>query len=351
MTGNDAVQPILAVEDLAKRFKVGGGCFGRDRAFVSAVDGCSFTLAPDEVLGLVGESGSGKSTLARLLTRIIWPDRGRIFLENVEVASRSAAARRGHSRRIQMVFQDSYASLNPRHTATEEVAFGLAARGQPRSEATRRAHEALAMVGLAPALFAQRYPHELSGGQRQRVNIARAIAMSPKVLILDEAVSALDKSVQAQILNLLIDLRRRLGLSYVFISHDLDVVRYVSDRVVVMYLGKIMEIGPVESVYSAPAHPYTKALIASRLSMDPERRIAAPPISGDPPSPINPPPGCRFSSRCALAEDICRTREPVLAAAAGEPGRLASCHAAMPGSGHSLAPARSRSAAGRGLPC
>jgi peptide/nickel transport system ATP-binding protein len=352
MAANPGNQPILAVEDLAKRFKIGGGFFGRDRAFVSAVDGCSFTLAPNEVLGLVGESGSGKSTLARLLTRIIWPDRGRIFLENVEVASRSAASRRNLSRRVQMVFQDSYASLNPRHTATEEVAFGLAARGHARAEARRRAHDALNMVGLAPAMFAGRYPHELSGGQRQRVNIARAIAMSPKVLILDEAVSALDKSIQAQVLNLLIDLRRSLGLSYIFISHDLEVVRYVSDRVVVMYLGKIMEIGPVESVYGAPAHPYTKALIASRLTMNPRQRMSAPPISGDPPSPINPPPGCRFSSRCAIAEQICRTREPVLGAA-GEPGHLASCHAGMPGSGHSLASTRPRAAtaADRGLAC
>jgi peptide/nickel transport system ATP-binding protein len=358
MTGKDAMpadvvsQPILAVEDLVKRFKIGSGFFGRDRAFVSAVDGCSFTLAPNEVLGLVGESGSGKSTLARLLTRIIWPDRGRIFLENAEVASRSTTSRRNLSRRIQMVFQDSYASLNPRHTATEEVAFGLAARGHARVEARRRAHDALHMVGLAPALFAGRYPHELSGGQRQRVNIARAIAMSPKVLILDEAVSALDKSVQAQVLNLLIDLRRSLGLSYIFISHDLEVVRYVSDRVVVMYLGKIMEIGPVESVYGAPAHPYTKALIASRLRMDPGQRTSAPPISGDPPSPINPPPGCRFSTRCPIAEQVCRMREPALAAA-GESEHLASCHAITMGSGHSLAPALARPAtvADRGFAC
>ena len=282
--------PVLVVEDLTKRFKVGGGLFG-NQSFVSAVDGCSFALGANEILGLVGESGSGKSTLARLLTRIIWPDRGRIVLDNVEVASRSAAARRRLARRVQMVFQDSYASLNPRHTAAEEVAFGLSAHGHARAEARRRAHDALNMVGLAPALFAGRYPHELSGGQRQRVNIARAIAMSPKILILDEAVSALDKSVQAQVLNLLIDLRRSLDLSYVFISHDLDVVRYVSDRVVVMYLGKIMEIGPVERVYDAPAHPYTKALVASRLSMNPKERTTAPPISGDPPSPISPPPG------------------------------------------------------------
>jgi len=336
------VRPILAVQELSKRFPVGGGFFGQGRAYVAAVDGCSFALAPNEVLGLVGESGSGKSTLARLLTRIIWPDHGRIFLEDVELTSRSAAARRGLSRSVQMVFQDSYASLNPRHSATEEVSFGLSARGHPRAEARQRAHEALNMVGLSPALFAERYPHELSGGQRQRVNIARAIAMSPKVLILDEAVSALDKSVQAQVLNLLVDLRRSLGLSYLFISHDLDVVRYVSDRVIVMYLGKILEIGPVEGVYEAPAHPYTKALIGSRLKMDPKQRMMAPPISGDPPSPLNPPPGCRFSTRCAIVEQVCRMREPALAST-GESGRLAACHARTPGSGHSLAPAVPRS--------
>jgi peptide/nickel transport system ATP-binding protein len=328
---------ILAVENLGKDFKVGGGLLSR-KALVSAVEDCSFAVMHNEVLGLVGESGSGKSTLARLLTCLIAPDRGRIVLENAAIDARSSSDRRWVLRRVQMVFQDSYASLNPRHMAVSEVAFGLAARGEPRVAAERRAREALAVVGLAPALFAERYPHELSGGQRQRVNIARAIALSPKILILDEAVSALDKSVQAQVLNLLTELKRTLGLTYLFISHDLDVVRYVSDRVVVMYLGKVMEIGSVDAVYDAPAHPYTKALIASRLTTDPKRRTAAAPIAGDPPSPINPPPGCRFSSRCPVAEPICRARDPRLTPLKRDPRHLTACHAHVAGSGHRLAP-------------
>jgi peptide/nickel transport system ATP-binding protein len=329
---------ILAVERLGKDYKVGGGLFGH-KALVSAVDGCSFAVAQNEVLGLVGESGSGKSTLARILTCLIPPDRGRIVLENAPVDVRSARDRRRVSRCIQMVFQDSYASLNPRHTAAEEVAFGIAARGELRGAAERKAHEALALVGLAPAQFAERYPHELSGGQRQRVNIARAIALSPKFVILDEAVSALDKSVQAQVLNLLGGLKDALGLTYLFISHDLDVVRYVSDRVVVMYLGKVMEIGSVDAVYDTPAHPYTKALIASRLSTDPKRRTTAAPVTGDPPSPIDPPPGCRFSSRCPIAEPICRAREPRLAVFGPDQRHLTACHAYIAGSLHRLAPA------------
>ena len=236
-----------------------------------------------------------------------------------------------------MVFQDSNASLNPRHSAVEEVAFGLTAQGVHKADASARSLHALHLVGLEPELYAHRYPHELSGGQRQRVNIARALALEPRILILDEAVSALDKSIQAQVLNLLVDLKQRLGLSYVFISHDLNVVRFISDRVLVMYLGKVMEIGPVDQVYAAPAHQYTKALIASRLSVDPRRRILAASVTGDPPSPSNPPPGCRFSTRCPIAEAMCRTRMPDLAPVAGHALHLAACHASTPGSGHSHA--------------
>ena len=190
------------------------------------------------------------------------------------------------------------------------------------------------MVGLAPDMFAQRYPHELSGGQRQRVNIARALALGPRVLILDEAVSALDKSVEAQVLNLLQDLKERLQLTYIFISHDLNVVQYVSDRVLVMYLGKVIEIGPVDRIYTAPLHPYTQGLLTARLSMDPRRRVVAAPLSGDPPNPINPPSGCRFRTRCPIAENVCATREPSLNAA-GEAAHTVACHAHVPGSGHS----------------
>lgn len=339
--GSDAMPPpILVVEDLAKHFRMGSWFLGRATGRVKAVDGCSFSLGTGETLGVVGESGCGKSTIARMLIHLIVPDRGRILLDGVEVGGGSGLTVRAVRRRMQMVFQDSNASLNPRHSAAEEVAFGLAAQGVRRADALFRAHHALQLVGLEPDLYAHRYPHELSGGQRQRVNIARALALEPRILILDEAVSALDKSIQAQVLNLLVDLKQRLALSYVFISHDLNVVRFISDRVLVMYLGKVMEVGPVERVYAKPAHQYTKALIASRLSHDPRRRILAASVTGDPPSPSNPPPGCRFSTRCPIAEPMCRTRMPELRPVAGDPSHLAACHASTPGSGHSHAIAR-----------
>jgi peptide/nickel transport system ATP-binding protein len=330
--------PILAAEGLVKHFYLGGGIPGAPRRYIAAVDDCSFALASGETLGVVGESGCGKSTFARILIHLVKPDRGRISVggEPINLGSPSMVGRL--RRVVQMVFQDSYASLNPRHTMAEEVSFALTAQGQPRRAAVERANETLRLVGLTPELFSGRYPHELSGGQRQRVNIARALTIQPKVLILDEAVSALDKSIQAQVLNLLVDLKSKLALSYIFISHDLDVVRFISDRVAVMYLGKVVEIGSVDAIYRAPAHEYTKALIASRLSMDPDRRTARPPLTGDPPSPINPPPGCRFAGRCPIAEPVCRTSDPELKPIAGDACHLAACHASVPGSGHSHAP-------------
>jgi peptide/nickel transport system ATP-binding protein len=333
--------PPLAVEGITKSFAVRGGFgLGRGRTFVSAVAGCSFALAPGETLGVVGESGCGKSTLARMLVGLVTPDRGQVLLDGAAVApARGARASIADLRRgVQMVFQDSHASLNPLHTAVQEVAFGIIANGTPRREARRRAEEILRIVGLAPEMFGDRYPHALSGGQRQRVNIARALALSPRVLILDEAVSALDKSVQAQVLNLLVDLKTREHLSYVFISHDLQVVRFISDRVLVMYLGKIVELGPVEQVYHSAAHPYTRALIASQLSMDPSRRLSAAPITGDPPSPTNPPPGCRFSPRCPIAEGVCSIREPALTLLSSNSQHASACHARIAGSGHTHAP-------------
>jgi peptide/nickel transport system ATP-binding protein len=209
--------------------------------------------------------------------------------------------------------------------------------GVPKREATARARSLLARVGLDPSRFAGRYPHELSGGQRQRVNIARALALQPRLIILDEAVSALDKSVEAQVLNLLVDLKSEFGLTYMFISHDLNVVRFISDRVLVMYLGKVAEIGATEDVFERPLHPYTRALLASMPSLDPDRRTEVAPLAGDPPNPINPPPGCRFHTRCAFVEAICTRREPVLVS--GEPGHSASCLMVEPDSGHSRAPA------------
>jgi len=331
--------PILSVRDLRKYFRLRGGSFGLAGAYVQAVDGISFTVAKGETLGVVGESGCGKSTTARLLMRLIEPDEGQITVNGQGVGGRNGISLRTLRRQVQMVFQDSYASLNPRHTMAEEVGFGLIAQGVNRIEARRRAHDVLEFVGLEPAIFADRYPHELSGGQRQRVNVARALALNPQVLILDEAVSSLDKSVEAQVLNLLIEIKNRLSLTYVFISHDLNVVRFISDRVLVMYLGKVVEIGPVGKVYGAAGHPYTRALIASRLSMDPRRRKQAPPVAGDLPSPINPPSGCRFRTRCPIAENVCGAKDPMLEPFGDDKAHLAACHALIPNSGHSHAPA------------
>jgi peptide/nickel transport system ATP-binding protein len=238
---------------------------------------------------------------------------------------------------MQMVFQDSYSSLNPRLPVEDSVAYGPRAHGMPRTEAKKVARELLDKVGLDPDLFGSRYPHELSGGQKQRVNVARALVLMPRLLILDEAVSALDKSIEAQVLNLLRHLKRHFNLTYVFISHDLNVVQYISDRVLVMYLGQVVEIGPVEAIYSYPRHPYTRALLESRLAMDPDDRVEEAPLTGDPPNPIDPPSGCRFRTRCGFAEAVCAAKAPVLGASADHDTRLAACHMEDAGSGHSLA--------------
>jgi peptide/nickel transport system ATP-binding protein len=213
---------------------------------------------------------------------------------------------------MQMVFQDSYASLNPRMTMEDAISFGPVINGMPKAKALALAYELLAKVGLEPRRFAGRYPHELSGGQRQRVNIARALAFSPRIVILDEAVSALDKSVEAQVLNLLLDLKAAFDLTYVFISHDLNVVRFISDRVMVMYLGQVVEVGAAQSLFERPAHPYTRALLSSIPSMDPDNRTEQPALSGDPPNPINPPTGCRFHTRCPHVQAVCAQTSPVL---------------------------------------
>lgn len=234
-----------------------------------------------------------------------------------------------------MVFQDSYSSLNPRMPVRDSVAFGPYVHGKSRAVAREVAREMLLKVGLNPDLFGPRYPHELSGGQKQRVNIARALVIEPRMVILDEAVSALDKSVEAQVLNLLRALKAGFNLTYLFISHDLNVVRYISDRVLVMYLGSVVELGPVERIFTRPLHPYTVALLGSRPSMDPTRRIEEPPITGDPPSPINPPSGCRFRTRCPFAEAVCAARAPVLGDWLDRESHVAACHIPVPESGHS----------------
>jgi peptide/nickel transport system ATP-binding protein len=242
-----------------------------------------------------------------------------------------------------MVFQDSYSSLNPRLTVEASVAFGPQVHGVGRDQAVARARDLLARVGLDPGRFGARYPHELSGGQRQRVNIARALALQPRLVILDEAVSALDKSVEAQVLNLLLDLKQEFGLTYLFISHDLNVVRFISDRMMVMYLGQVAEVGPAEALFAEPRHPYTAALLSSMPSLDPDARTEVAPLAGDPPNPIDPPPGCRFHTRCAHMEAVCSERAPALYDAG--PGRRAACLMVPPGSGHSRAPASAEIAA------
>jgi peptide/nickel transport system ATP-binding protein len=239
-----------------------------------------------------------------------------------------------------MVFQDSHSSLNPRMPVRDSVAFGPFVQGKAKHDARDIAGDMLSKVGLDPGLFGPRYPHELSGGQKQRVNIARALAIGPRMVILDEPVSALDKSVEAQVLNLLRALKRQFNLTYVFISHDLGVVRYISDRVLVMYLGRVVELGPVDRIFERPQHPYTRALLASRPSMDPERRIEEPPIAGDPPNPIDPPSGCRFHTRCPFAEPVCANTDPPLPAWSGADSHVAACHMLDPASGHSRAEGR-----------
>ena len=330
--------PLLEVRGLTKHFPLKGGLLGRAKGVVRAVDDIEFTVHAGETLGIVGESGCGKSTTARLLMHLVAPDRGRIVYDGRDVGA-DVLPLKAYRSQVQMVFQDSYASLNPRLTVEESIAYGPTVHGLAAGEAVGRARRLLDKVGLAPSRFAGRYPHELSGGQRQRVNIARALALEPRLLILDEAVSALDKSVEAQVLNLLLDLKEELKLTYIFISHDLEVVRFISDRVMVMYLGRVAEIGPTEQMYRAPRHPYTAALLGSMLSMDPDRRTMEAPLSGDPPNPIAPPPGCRFHTRCKHAEAVCAGTEPVLSGVDSETGMVA-CHMSQPESGHSRAPKR-----------
>jgi peptide/nickel transport system ATP-binding protein len=330
-------QPLLTVQGLTKHFLIRGGVLGRVTARVHAVDDVSFSVAKGSVVGIVGESGCGKSTTARLIMQLIKPDRGSLVLDGDQVGSSLSLAE--YRRQVQMVFQDSYASLNPRLTVLDSIAFAPRMHRLSRRDAEQRARRLLGLVGLLPSRFAERYPHELSGGQRQRVNIARALALEPRLLILDESVSALDKSVQAQILMLLLQLKQELSLTYLFISHDLNVVEYVSDRILVMYLGRVIETGTVEEIYGSPRHPYTRALLGSKLTLDPRRRTTQQPISGDPPNPINPPSGCRFRTRCSYAEDVCATRVPALAGVAASQTHEVACLMAEPGSGHSRASA------------
>ena len=334
-------QPLLTIRGLTKHFALKKGLFGAGGGTVRAVDGVDFTILKGETLGVVGESGCGKSTTARLLMQLIAPSAGEVVFDGRTVGGRELPLKEFH-RQVQMVFQDSYASLNPRLTIEDSIAFGPMVHGVSRRDALGRAHDLLNRVGLSPTRFAGRYPHELSGGQRQRINIARALALQPRLVILDEAVSALDKSVEAQVLNLLMDLKQDFGLTYLFISHDLQVVRYLSDRVMVMYLGQVAELGPSEALFSQPLHPYTQALLGSIPALDPDHRTEEAPLAGDPPNPINPPSGCRVHPRCALAAPLCSQRVPRPVAAGAS--HAVACLVHEPGSGHPMAMPAARAA-------
>jgi peptide/nickel transport system ATP-binding protein/oligopeptide transport system ATP-binding protein len=323
--------PLLAVERLGKRFPVRGGLLGRAIAQVHAVDGVSFTLEPRQTLGIVGESGCGKSTLARMIVRLIAPSEGAIRLRGVELSTLSARAMRKYRRDIQFVFQDPYASLNPRLSAGKIVGEAIENFGPERGRAIAdRVAVLFARVGLRPEQM-KNFPHEFSGGQRQRLGIARALSVNPGIIVADEPVSALDVSVQAQVINLMIDLQQERGLAYLFIAHDLAVVQHISHRVAVMYLGRIVELAPRDGLFAAPLHPYTEALLDSVPVPDPSRRRRKEVLSGEVPSPMRPPPGCRFHTRCPLAEARCRVDTPPLVEA--RPGHFAACHVRAPAPG------------------
>jgi len=319
-------EPILRVENLVKHFEVGGGLFGGRPAVVKAVDGVSFEIGRGETLGLVGESGCGKTTTGRCILRLEPPTGGRVIFEGRDLSTLSAAELRGMRRRMQVIFQDPYSSLNPRMTVGQIIAEPLAVHRIVPDRAARaaRVQDLLRHAGLLPAM-ARRYPHELSGGQRQRVGIARALAMEPSLIICDEPVSALDVSIQAQIINLLEELQAEFGLTYLFVAHDLSVVRHISDRVAVMYLGKIVEITDRKSLYEDPLHPYTKALLSAVPIPDPvvEARREHVVLGGEVPSPLNPPSGCVFHPRCPIAVAECRTTVPDLRQI--KPGHRAAC--------------------------
>jgi oligopeptide/dipeptide ABC transporter ATP-binding protein len=306
-TANDKV--ILKVEGLKKYFPVRRGLLQRVIGWTKAVDGVDLELSVGKTLGLVGESGCGKSTLAQLILKLIKPDGGRIFFKGEEITNLSRAEMIPYRGMMQIVFQDPFGSLNPRMTVGQSIEEGLrSTKKGGRRQRQARVDELLEIVGI-PASAAKRYPHEFSGGQRQRIGIARALSVEPELIICDEPVSALDVSIQAQILNLLQDLREKLALSYLFIAHDLNVVEYVSDSVAIMYLGHVMEYGPAKQVYAKHLHPYSTALLDAAPVAEPSAKRVWTVLAGDVPSPFNPPPGCKFQSRCPLVEDRCKRGE------------------------------------------
>ena len=322
-------EALLEVRNLVKHFPIGGGMFTKPVGVVRAIDGVSFTIRKGETLGLVGESGCGKTTTGRCILQLEQPTSGSVVFEGIDMVSLDAAELRAVRRRVQVIFQDPYSSLNPRMTIGQILAEPLKVHGLVRDKGERelRVRELLTQVGLLPQ-HAKRYPHQLSGGQRQRVGIARALAMEPSLIICDEPVSALDVSIQAQIINLLEELQARLGLTYLFIAHDLSVVRHISDRVAVMYLGKLVELADRKAIYDEPLHPYTRALLSAVPIPDPkiEAKRERTVLRGEVPSPLNPPSGCVFHPRCPIAVDRCSAAIPPLREI--RPGHWAACHLA-----------------------
>ncbi len=306
-------ESLLRAENIFKRFPIHGGLFSKEIAAVKAVQNISFDIKKGETLGLVGESGCGKSTLGRCLIRLIEPTSGKIFFKNQEITNANGTELRELRKKMQIIFQDPYASLNPRMTIGSILEEPLIIHNLFDSPKDRmdRVEELISLVGLRKEHLT-RYPHEFSGGQRQRVGIARALAVNPELIICDEPVSALDVSIQAQVINLLMELQQKLGLTYVFIAHDLKVVEHVSHRVAVMYLGQIVEMADSDELYKNPQHPYTKALLSAIPVPDPKPRAERIILTGDVPSPLNPPPGCHFNPRCPIASDTCRTQVPQL---------------------------------------
>ncbi|MGW1075262.1 ABC transporter ATP-binding protein [Streptomyces sp. NPDC002537] len=325
-TAPDGPDTLLKVTDLVKHFPITKGLLRRQVGAVRAVDGISFDVRAGETLGVVGESGCGKSTMGRLITRLLEPTGGTVEFQGRDITHLGTSGMRPMRRDVQMIFQDPYSSLNPRHTVGTIVGAPFRLQGiTPEGGVKREVQRLLELVGLNPEHY-NRYPHEFSGGQRQRIGIARALALKPKLVVADEPVSALDVSIQAQVVNLLDDLQDELGLTYVIIAHDLSVIRHVSDRIAVMYLGKLVELTDRTSLYEKPMHPYTKALLSAVPVPDPKRRAKRERIllKGDVPSPIAPPSGCRFHTRCWKATEVCAAQEPPLVELA--PGHRVACH-------------------------
>ncbi|MCH8551714.1 MAG: dipeptide ABC transporter ATP-binding protein [Natronospirillum sp.] len=322
-----ASQPLLQVINLKQYFPIKGGFFGATVNHVKAVDDISFDVHEGETVSIVGESGCGKSTTGRSILRLEHPSAGEVRFQGKDMVSLSSSELRQTRKDLQIIFQDPYASINPRQTVADVLMEALEIQSiVPKAQRRERALELLETVGLG-AYQIDRYPHEFSGGQRQRIGIARALAVNPKLIICDEAVSALDVSIQAQILNLLKQLQRDFKLTYIFISHDLGVVRHISDRIIVMYLGKIVEIADKKSLFEKPQHPYTQALLSSIPTYDPKAKTERIPLKGDVPSPIDPPEGCRFHTRCPYAQERCRVEEPKLVNLKDlQAGHEAACH-------------------------